>query len=207
MISDHNFEEIKSTGHQNKGYRNNFIMSNPPGAAENRNRFGMRRVRNDFNSSGQPARRSKRLSANTIAKLVKESASGTTPVFEPKRLSLFKHVLKRELYGFNDKPIKSVFSKHLSRNMPTIFQEHEIDLGQVNKVFAAQWVNDSQVVMGTKCNKVSHIIKFIHVLWCLHYFLAFLSQANIFVICMKSDRKSTRLNSSHMSESRMPSSA
>lgn len=158
MISDHNFEEIKSTGHQNKGYRNNFIMSNPPGAAENRNRFGMRRVRNDFNSSGQPARRSKRLSANTIAKLVKESASGTTPVFEPKRLSLFKHVLKRELYGFNDKPIKSVVSKHLSRNMPTIFKEHEIDLGQVNKVFAAQWVNDSQVVMGTKCNKVSHII-------------------------------------------------
>lgn len=128
-------------------------MSNPPGP-EFRNRSGLRRARPEFGSSSQPSRRSKRLSANTIAKLVKESASGTTPVFEPKRLTLFKHVLKRELYGFNDKPIVNVVSKHLSRTMPTIFKEHEIDLGEVNKVFAAQWVNDSQVVMGTKCNKV-----------------------------------------------------
>ena len=46
-------------------------------------------------------------------------------------------------------------SKHLSSAIPTILKETELDLGEVNKVFAAKWISDRRVVMGTKCNKVS----------------------------------------------------
>lgn len=132
-------------------------MSNEPDP-EYRNRSGLRRVvRPDIGAASQPSRRSKRHLANTIAKLAKESASGTSPIFEPKKLTLFKHVFQREIYGLSERPVRKVVSKHLSKTMPTIFKEHEIDLGEVNKVFAAQWVNDSQVVMGTKCNKVCEV--------------------------------------------------
>lgn len=43
--------------------------------------------------------------------------------------------------------------EHLIRN--SLFKEHEFDLDRVNKIFCSQWLNDHQVVIGTKCNKVS----------------------------------------------------
>lgn len=33
--------------------------------------------------------------------------------------------------------------------------EHEYDLQNCNKVFCSQWLSDSQIILGTKCNSVS----------------------------------------------------
>ena len=43
---------------------------------------------------------------------------------------------------------------HLSQNIPSVLTEKELNLGAMNKVFASKWLNGSQVVLGTKCNKV-----------------------------------------------------
>lgn len=37
---------------------------------------------------------------------------------------------------------------------PQFAQEHHIDLGHSNKIFAARWLSDDRIVMGTKCNSI-----------------------------------------------------
>lgn len=47
-------------------------------------------------------------------------------------------------------------SRHiLSHEM---FKEHPIALNNINKIFCSQWLSDRQVVFGTKCNKVKHVL-------------------------------------------------
>ena len=72
--------------------------------------------------------------------------------------------LQDRQYGFNKRShkvqrhydfINQRLPSFISRHVPTILNEREMKLGTINKVFASQWLNDSQVVLGTKCNKVS----------------------------------------------------
>ena len=43
-------------------------------------------------------------------------------------------------------------TRHLLTN--NILREHTIKLGPMNKIFCSQWLNNCQIVFGSKCNKV-----------------------------------------------------
>jgi len=42
----------------------------------------------------------------------------------------------------------------IATNLPRAITEKEISVGDVDKIFAAQWLDDLHVVCGTKCNKI-----------------------------------------------------
>jgi hypothetical protein len=46
---------------------------------------------------------------------------------------------------------------HFTRRLPLILKENDYDLSKtrINKIFCAQWLDDTSVILGTKCNKVS----------------------------------------------------
>ena len=45
--------------------------------------------------------------------------------------------------------------RYVSRALPPLLREQQFALSpQINKIFAAHWVSDRQVVLGSKCNKV-----------------------------------------------------
>ena len=79
--------------------------------------------------------------------------------FDPS-LEIFNYTQNRQL-GYQNGYPKSLVSDYVSRQLPGILKEKEYSLGSINKIFAASWVSDRQVVFGTKCNKVCLIFKVI----------------------------------------------
>jgi WD repeat-containing protein 40A len=49
---------------------------------------------------------------------------------------------------------QKIVDDYVSHQAPGLMKEKEYDLGNNNKVFASKWLDDKQVVFGTKCNKV-----------------------------------------------------
>ena len=68
--------------------------------------------------------------------------------------SIFDYVHKRMSTVLPRVPRETI-GNFLSGYMPSLFQEKEYNIRKINKVFASQWLSDKQVVIGTKCNKVS----------------------------------------------------
>lgn len=52
---------------------------------------------------------------------------------------------------------EALIGNYLSHQLPILLKETEYNLQHINKIFAASWVTDRQVVFGTKCNKVGCI--------------------------------------------------
>ncbi|RUS82746.1 hypothetical protein EGW08_009484 [Elysia chlorotica] len=72
------------------------------------------------------------------------------------------HIRNRE-YGLSNRPnfcltdkdfVSQKLPDFVSQHLPAIIEENELPLSTVNKVFASKWLSSSQVVMGTKCNKL-----------------------------------------------------
>lgn len=65
--------------------------------------------------------------------------------------------------------VRQELNTYLSLQIPGLLKEREYALGYINKIFAAQWLSDQQVVFGTKCNKVFQLDFFLPMIVRLTY--------------------------------------
>ena len=75
-------------------------------------------------------------------------------------MNIVNYSLQSELGNLikDKKTFQNAFdSYHFTRRLPTILKENTFDLSKtnINKIFCAQWLDDTRVILGTKCNKVS----------------------------------------------------
>ena len=73
-------------------------------------------------------------------------------------VQVLQHVFQREHGHYFPKP-KQVVAEYVSLQLPGLLSEKQFEMGKINKIFAAQWLSDKQVVFGTKCNKVSNLVR------------------------------------------------
>ena len=71
---------------------------------------------------------------------------------------LINYALHSRQIGRGTKRPKQLVQPYLARHLPGLLRERPYDLNKINKIFAAQWLNDRQVAVGTKCNKVNTLV-------------------------------------------------
>lgn len=72
--------------------------------------------------------------------------------FPGRDILFFTH--KYRPMGIRARKPETLIGQYLSNQLPILLKETEYNLQRINKIFAATWVTDRQVVFGTKCNKV-----------------------------------------------------
>jgi len=80
----------------------------------------------------------------------------TMPLFPVLNSSYnFLDFVRNREYGMRE--YRSVNQNYGTRHILThnLFKERSIPLKTMNKVFCSQWLNSTQIIFGTKCNKVS----------------------------------------------------
>jgi len=73
-------------------------------------------------------------------------------LYPPTRL--FHHTIQRQTGRAERISGVRAASSYLARQLPALLNEREYNMGRINKIFAAQWVSERQVSIGTKCNKL-----------------------------------------------------
>ena len=69
------------------------------------------------------------------------------------KASVFHWIQKRkqsDMVMYPNKMLKS----YVTRKLPQIFQANDFDMGTIDKIFASHWLDERNVVYGTKCNNV-----------------------------------------------------
>ncbi|XP_065672870.1 DDB1- and CUL4-associated factor 12 isoform X4 [Hydra vulgaris] len=66
--------------------------------------------------------------------------------------NIFSYISLRQEYS-NTKLVEAVRSRCISQRLPQAIQENELIFGNIDKIFAAQWLDELHVICGTKCNK------------------------------------------------------
>ncbi|XP_065672869.1 DDB1- and CUL4-associated factor 12 isoform X3 [Hydra vulgaris] len=67
--------------------------------------------------------------------------------------NIFSYISLRQEYS-NTKLVEAVRSRCISQRLPQAIQENELIFGNIDKIFAAQWLDELHVICGTKCNKL-----------------------------------------------------
>ena len=49
---------------------------------------------------------------------------------------------------------KEWIQNNLAKKIPYMLGENKVNLGEVDKVFASEWLSEDVVIFGTKCNQV-----------------------------------------------------
>lgn len=68
-------------------------------------------------------------------------------------MSNVRHICTRELLPDARMP-SELMGSGLARSLPRCLRERKLNLGEMDKVFASQWLSENEVIVGTKCNKV-----------------------------------------------------
>ncbi len=63
-------------------------------------------------------------------------------------------------------PLKSVWINpmDIARRLPTLLREVDIDFGNSDKIFSSQWLSESKILIGSKCNKVKNLWRYLAVM-------------------------------------------
>ena len=71
----------------------------------------------------------------------------------PTSMTSFQYLQRRQYGPVNIDP-SALYAGVVAAHLPGKLMEQEFKLGTMNKIFASKWLNDKQVVFGTKCNQV-----------------------------------------------------
>jgi hypothetical protein len=85
-------------------------------------------------------------------KILTPSESSTPP-----SLNSLRYLQQREYGNTRGISASKLYRDRVSHQLPALLREHEFELGTINKIFASAWLNDRQVVFGTKCNQVASV--------------------------------------------------
>ena len=77
------------------------------------------------------------------------------------KASVFHCIQKRRQSDMVVYPNKMVKS-YVTRKLPQVLKANEFDMGDIDKIFASHWLDERNVVYGTKCNKVCVWLLCIH---------------------------------------------
>ena len=54
------------------------------------------------------------------------------------------------------RPLQQVWinAQKIARHLPTLLKETSIDIGTSDKIFSSQWLSETEILIGSKCNRV-----------------------------------------------------